>query len=174
MSKITHCVYSYTLCVKLHTVYNGTLSRVLFALIVNKFPSVNFFYISAAIDAMDKYQVCKRHEIWSHSVTITHFWGWIQFSTMLPQGGSFVTPPMMNLQLFSHQCSENDMHTRMPPSELTCLNPMEQLWVNNLHIQISVHQLYGRSVRQKGHCLTLSVQKSLNLFYQHLSRSLQK
>ena len=39
--------------------YKGTqLSGVLFVLIVKKFPSVNFFYTSAAIDAMDKYQVC--------------------------------------------------------------------------------------------------------------------
>ena len=37
--------------------YKGSVSGVLFALIVKKFPSVNFFYTSAAIDAMDKYQV---------------------------------------------------------------------------------------------------------------------
>ena len=43
---MTHCVW------KKHTVHKGTLSGVLFALIVReKFPSVT------AIDAMDKYQV---------------------------------------------------------------------------------------------------------------------
>ena len=38
--------------------YKGTLSGVLFALIVDKIPLSNFFYTSAAIDAIDKYQVC--------------------------------------------------------------------------------------------------------------------
>ena len=43
---------------KLHTVYKGTLSGVLFALIVQKIPLSNFFYTSTATDASDKYQVC--------------------------------------------------------------------------------------------------------------------
>ena len=43
---------------KLHTLYKGTLSGVLFALIVEKIPLSNFFYTSTATDASDKYQVC--------------------------------------------------------------------------------------------------------------------
>ena len=42
---------------KLHTVYKGTLSGVLFALIVQKILSVIFFYTSTATDASDKYEV---------------------------------------------------------------------------------------------------------------------
>ena len=42
---------------KLHTVYKGTLSGVLFALIVQKIPLSNFFYTSTATDAIDKHQV---------------------------------------------------------------------------------------------------------------------
>ena len=47
---------------KLHTVYKGTLSGVLFALIVQKIPLSNFFYTSTATDASDKY------EVWSRAV----------------------------------------------------------------------------------------------------------
>ena len=44
---------------KLHTVYKGTLSGVLFALIVQKIPLSNLFYTSTATDASDKYEVCE-------------------------------------------------------------------------------------------------------------------
>ena len=51
---------------KLHTVYKGTLSGVLFALIVQKIPLSNFFYASTATDASDKYEVCHPagHSCW--------------------------------------------------------------------------------------------------------------
>ena len=74
--KITHCVKNYTLCVKLHTeckkthcVENYTLSVKLhtvwkiytvwnFALIVKKFPSLEFFYTTAGSGGSDYYEVC--------------------------------------------------------------------------------------------------------------------
>ena len=49
---------------KLHTVYKGTLSGVLFALIVQKIPLSNFFYTSTATDASDKY------EVWTNALQI--------------------------------------------------------------------------------------------------------
>ena len=61
---------------------------------------------------------------------------------------AIVLPPMFS--------AENDMHARMPPPELTCLNSVEQLCVARLHIKISVYRLYGRSVRHKGHCITFT------------------
>ena len=62
-------------------------------------------------------------------------------------------PPIVLPPMFS---AENDMHARMPPPELTCLNSVEQMCVTRLHIQMSVYRLYGRSVRHKGHCITFT------------------
>ena len=53
MCKVTHCVQSYTLCVKLHTEYKSS-----FTLIVEKFPSLETFYTHAVGDVADKYEVC--------------------------------------------------------------------------------------------------------------------
>ena len=53
MCKVTHCVQSYTLCVKLHTEYKSS-----FTLIVKKFPSLEIFYTTAGSDGSDFYQVC--------------------------------------------------------------------------------------------------------------------
>jgi hypothetical protein len=49
--------------------------------------------------------------------------------------------------------AENDMHARMPPAELDCLNSVEQMCVAQIHVQIQLYKLYGHSVRQKGHCI---------------------
>ena len=53
MCKVTHCVQSYTLCVKLHTEYKSS-----FTFIVKKFPSLEIFYTHAVTDVTDKYEVC--------------------------------------------------------------------------------------------------------------------
>ena len=73
-------------------------------------------------------------------------------------------PPLVIPPMFS---AENDMHARMPPPELMCLNTVEQLCVTRLHIQINVYKLYGRSVRQRGHCITLT--HDLNEFSSRLT-----
>ena len=62
-------------------------------------------------------------------------------------------PPVVIPPMFS---AENDMHARMPPPEIACLNEVEQLCVTRLHIKMSVYRLYGRSVRHKGHCITFT------------------
>ena len=49
---MTHCVWNNTLCTKVHSCQESFSCW-----LWKKFPSVNFFYTSAAIDVMDKYQV---------------------------------------------------------------------------------------------------------------------
>ena len=50
MCKVTHCVQSYTLCVKLHTEYKSS-----FTLIVKKFPSLEIFYTHVVAEANMRY-----------------------------------------------------------------------------------------------------------------------
>ena len=62
-----------------------------------------------------------------------------------PSGGGTAIP-----SLFSQA---NDMHARMPPPELSCLNDVEQLCITRLPIQMKLYRVRG-GVKLKGHCIT--------------------
>ena len=66
MCELIHCVQRYT---GLRSPFRVDCEK--------KFPSVNFFYTSAAIDAMDKYQVCI---CWWWSGIIPHVLGQAQYT----------------------------------------------------------------------------------------------
>ena len=70
--RITHCEWNYTMCVKWHIVceirhcVKRYTVRSPFCINCEKIPLSQFFYTSAAIDAIDKYQVCILISIYLH------------------------------------------------------------------------------------------------------------